>query len=171
MSQEEPGSQIVPQFGDYESCILSNPSSPPVASVGVLQKADNEYPELHSNDMDTLTQHASLQHDSFGPYVVEETQFESMEQDTQAVDDPDFLAGHQSTPLEANLSMLPPSASTHVASLITRTLDTFDPTEGFTFGQVGKLPVLRRPPVLEQQTVSESLKQDTPNGKFKASTW
>jgi hypothetical protein len=162
MASQEPECQIVPLLGEFEESI---PLSPPVKDLKGVQEPSSEHSEHHGGDGEPYQQ------DSYGS-CVEETQFESIEIDSQAVEDPNFPAIHPNSQLrEANVSMAPLDATGHIIPHFSRPVDdAADPTDGFIFGKAVMPPTFNRPavPVKPQSLAKQASEEDQQNGEHHA---
>jgi hypothetical protein len=140
MASKEPESQISPLLCKPETFITSSPS---IRDPEVFQQAYNDPLQHHSGE-ELDQQHVDFQPESYRSRV-EETQFQPVELDTQAVDDPSFPATYRNSQLreETNSSMARLGAHNDSIQLLSRPNvdDNTDPAHGFTFGVAEKISI------------------------------
>jgi hypothetical protein len=146
MASQEPESQIPSLLHEFENFM---PSSPPVQGFNGVQEPNSDHSE-HRGGKEELYRHDTDFHQDSHGSCVEETQFESIEIDSQAVEDPNFPAIHPNSQLcEVSVSMVPLSATSHTVPFLTRPVDNADdPAFGYTFPEAPKpsIGMFTRPP-------------------------
>jgi hypothetical protein len=141
-------------------------------AVEVSLKTDNGHSRHHASDGASESQHADLQLDSYASRIGE-TQFQSVEMDTQAVEVLHFPAIHRNSQLgEATTPTAPLSALSQTIPLLSRPepghLD--DISDGFTFTKFDKPEKgkFNRPPIQAklQRVAEKPSVENQLNGKF-----
>jgi hypothetical protein len=141
-------------------------------AVEASHKTDNGHSRYHAGDRAPESQHADFQPDSYASHI-RETQFQSIEMDTQAVENLNFPDIHQNSQLrEVTTPTAPLSAMSQAIPLLSRPgpghLD--DIADGFTFTRFDKPEKgkFNRPPIpTKPQRVAEKPSvEDQLNGKF-----
>jgi len=110
-------------------------------AVEVSRQAEDNHPRHHTDGGEP--QYPELHRESCVSRI-EETQFQSIEIDTQAVEDPNLLAMHRNSQFcKVNTSAASVNATSQTTQMLSRPdlggLD--DLTEGFTFGKFEKHPM------------------------------